>query len=43
MDKFVSTQKRDFERAYANNEYGIKDKIKTISIILENDFGVDTQ
>ena len=43
MENFISAQKKDFETAYKNNEYWIKNEIKTISIILENDFGVNVQ
>lgn len=43
FEKFVSTQKRDFENSYAKNEFWIQNEIKTISVILENDFGVNVK
>lgn len=43
IDEFVSTQKRDFELSYNHNEYWLQSKVKNISLILENDFGVDVQ
>lgn len=43
IDEFVSTQKRDFEICYNHNEYWLQSKIKNISLILENDFGIDVQ
>lgn len=38
VEKFVNTQKRDFELSYKNNEYWIKNSINTLRIILQNDF-----
>lgn len=43
FEKFVSTQKRDFENSYTKNEFWIQNEIKTISVILENDFGVNVK
>ena len=43
MEEFVATQKRDFERSYQTNEYGMQNTVKNISLILENDFWMNVQ